>query len=261
MNERQRTQYLEAMGIQTFVPRRVLPAAATPRQAPLPQTPKQPEVNTERQPAAATAPATANRGEPRAAGGMVSGIMGELQERTKRTPAATAEQSAPAKKVLAALDDNPSEQAVHFALSLWRVSPSLLVIDSHQSKQALPTGTLLKNILFAKGLRVDLSRPEVITWPMVGGNGGGWLQAREMVHAFLQARLERQPLASMWLMGEAAYCAVCIGDEGYQQCIGQLRDLSSFACVATVLPSLADMLRNPSLKAPVWQAIKAQKID
>lgn len=264
LNERQRTQYLEAMGIHTFVPRRVLPGAAAPKQAALPQVPAPAQSNPAQQSAATVVPpkagATPAPSTPRAASGMVSGIVGELQERVKRPAGAGEQRSSPAKRVLAALDDKATEQTVHFALSLWRVSPSLLVIDSHQSKQALPTGTLLNNILFAKGLRASLARPEVLTWPMAGGSGG-WLEAREMVHAFLQARLERQPVTSLWLMGEASYRAVDANDEDYQQCIGQLHDLTSFNCVATVLPGLADMLRNPSLKVPAWQAIKAQKID
>lgn len=263
MNERQRTEYLEAMGIQVFVPRWILPAAAPSRQAPLPQpdVSASPELSPEARSSASQPEGPASSSAQRL-GGVVSGIIGELAGQTKsaRVQTEASPQQSPAKRVLDALDEKPAaDESVQFSLSLWRVSDSLLVIDSHQARQALPTGTLLSNILFAKGLCEPLPKPEVLAWP-IGGSEGGWPQACEMVQAFLQARFERQPVQSLWLMGEDAYRAVFSGDNDYQEQLGHLRDLMGLGCLATVLPSLADMLKTPSLKIPAWQAIKAQKI-
>lgn len=269
MNERQRTEYLEAMGIQTFVPRWVLPAAAPCRQAPLPEP-----VEAANAVASVEAPDKPlgqselgqSKGEPRKASiQRVSGIIGELagKEPARAEPkAAPGPAASQAKRVLDVLAGPAPTETVHFSLSLWRVSEGLMVIDSHQTRQALPTNTLLSNILFAKGLRAPLPRSEVLNWPVPGAvdGEGGWTQAREMVQAFLNARFERQPVQSVWLMGEAAYRAVCAAEDDYHENIGQLRDLSALGCLAVVLPSLTDMLRSPSLKAPAWQAIKAQKI-
>lgn len=270
MNEQRRTAYLEAMGIQTFVPRWILPAARPPRQALLPE-PVEPLTVDER-PAAAQVQAHAES-EPRRTStqqvtGVVSGIIGELagKEARRAKPAPAPEDSAqsPAKRVLDVLKGPAPTEVVNFSLSLWRINEGLMVIDSHQARQALPTHTLLSNILFAKGIRTPPGRPEVLNWPMIGGAAdaeGGWLQACEMVQAFLNARFERQPVQSIWLMGEAAYRAVCAGENNYHENMGKMRDLSMLNCLAVVLPGLTDMLKSPSLKAPAWQAIKAQKID
>lgn len=270
MNERQRTAYLEAMGIQAFVPRWVLPAAAPSRQAPLPEP--EPLAAADAVPseelALDEAAVVQANGEPRKApnqrvAGVVSGIMGEL---AGREPAPVEPKADPAtsqaKRVLDVLAEPVPTETVHFSLCLWRVTDALMVIDSHQTKQALPTNVLLSNILFAKGLRASLPRPEVLNWPVPGvvEGEGGWTHAREMVQAFLNARFERQPVQAVWLMGEPAYRAVCSAEGNYQESTGQLRDLAALGCLAVILPSLTDMLRSPSLKAPAWQAIKAQKI-
>lgn len=270
MNERRRTEYLEAMGIQTFVPRWILPAARPSQQAPLPEPEAVESPAKDERPAMAQTQALA-ASETRATStqrvtGVVSGIIGELagQEamRAKPESAPSASIHTPAKRVLDVLEGSPTTEIVSFSLSLWRVSDGLMVIDSHQAKQALPTHTLLSNILLAKGMRTPLSRPEVLSWPMVGGaaDEGGWQQACEMVQAFLNARFERQPVQSVWLMGEAAYRAVCAGEDHYRENMGKMRDLDTLNCLAVVLPSLTDMLKSPSLKAPAWQAIKVQTI-
>lgn len=271
MNERQRAEYLEAMGIHVFVPRYILPSASASRQALLPEPSV---IEAERE--AGSVDTTLNQTErtPVAGGGeqnsnhrvsgLVSGIIDELagKEPVVRSKVPVDAAHSPAKRVLEALEAPAPVETVHFSLSLWRVSESLLVIDAHQARQALPTGTLLSNMLFAKGLSSPLPPSEVLAWPMVGSrpDEGGWLQASEMVQAFLNARLERQPVQFIWLMGEAAYRAVFAGESDYQECFGQLKDLPALGCLATVLPSLQDMLKTPSLKAPAWQAIKAQKV-
>lgn len=267
MNERQRTEYLEAMGIHVFVPRWILPAAAPSVQAPLPAAHVQPAVE---QALDHDGGPPAERQPRKEAGqqvtGLVSDIIGELagkeSVRSGQSSAPADPASSPAKRVLDVLGSAPPVEAVHFSLTLWRVSESLLVIDSHQARQALPTGALLGNMLFAKGLRTQLPSSEVLGWPMVGSKEGegGWEQASEMVLAFLNARFERQPVQYVWLMGEAAYRAVYAGESDYQESIGQLRDLTTLGCSGVVLPSLADMLKSPSLKAPAWQAIKAHRV-
>lgn len=287
MNEQQRTAYLEAMGIQVFVPRWTLPAARPSRQAPLPEPVQShpssqalgnpdfsqsgyDESNGSEPGYGASGHGFSHRETSNPAArnltGMLSGIINQLEAKgsshSKLPPASPAEPAAsPAKRVLDVLAGPAPSEGVRFSLSLWRATEGLMVIDSHQARQALPTSTLLNNMLFAKGWRMPLARPEVLNWPMVGGtDDGGWPQACEMVQAFLNARCERQPVQSIWLMGEAAYRAVCDGSDDYQKNIGHMRDLPTLGCLAVVLPSLTDMLKSPSLKAPAWQAIKEQKI-
>lgn len=268
MDEQRRAVYLEAMGIEMFVPRYILPAATAPVQAPLPAPATlAADVQPDESDSLQGAEGAENPPGPTKVGGMVSGIIGELsgEKSSRAQPRAQqgAEPSSPAKRVLDVLEQPAPAESIHFSLNLWRVSERVLIIDSHQSRQALPTGALLSNILFAKGLRVSLPRPEVLVWPMAGAAVGetGWPHACEMVQAFLKARCDRQPVRTIWLMGEAAYRAVFAGADDHGENIGKLRELGSLGASALVLPSLADILKSPALKAPVWQAVKAQDVD
>jgi hypothetical protein len=281
MNERQRMAYLDAMGVSMFVPRWILPSAAISRQALLPQPVAGEEFEsqldathlsvTDASPTSLDQRSRAGSTQP--VMGVVSGIIGELasKESSRAKSATTPEKRAveevsngsPARAILNALAGADAQAKVRFSLSLWRVNDNLLVIDSHQARQALPTTTLLSNILFAKGIVAPLASAEVLHWPMLASSsagGGGWSEASEMVLAFLRARFERQPAQYLWLMGEAAFRAVCVSDDEYHSSIGQMRDLGGLGCMAVVLPSLADMLTRPELKAPTWQAIKAHKL-
>lgn len=278
MNELQRTEYLEQMGIEVFVPRFVLPAAKASVLALLPvaekiATAEEAPVNLRCAGIATFSPASdsgvaAEPPTPRKVSGVVTDILGALGGGKSSSVDSVVKEVAAKNEPLVALGQ-PSEpkiasEHVEFSLSLWRVSESLLVIDTRHPKQALPTSGLLSNILFAKGLKQRLPAPEVLSWPLFdhAESRGGWSEAGEMVNAFLNARVGVQPVQYIWLMGESAYNSVAHSQsKNYTEQIGAALDMPEFSALALVLPSLTDMLLTPELKRQTWNAIRPYRVD
>lgn len=249
MNERQRMQYLEAMGIAMFVPRWILPGARMSAQLAV----AEPEVEDIAPAPVESVSAPSQSAEmptaPRPVQA-VSEIIDNLRPQA-RFEASPTEEPAPAPTHTAA------EQPEQFALSIWRPVPALMILDTRHTGQALPTNALLENILRAKEMVLPPAKPDILVWPPGGVTSTqGWGAAREMVQAFLQARLERQPARYLWLMGESA-CHAVLPNHAYQDNLGRAINLDSLATLAVVLPSLADMLLQPELKAHTWAAIRS----
>ncbi|NHO64099.1 hypothetical protein G8770_00880 [Aestuariicella hydrocarbonica] len=181
----------------------------------------------------------------------------------------------------------PKTEAVtdpRFALSLWRVSDKLLVVDSRHAELALPTEPLLANILTALGLpRTPLPKADVLRWPMydypLAPKGDD--AARDTILAMLEGRLEMEPVEYVLLMGaEACHYVLppellpATAETGDDASLATARSpglsaVDSFACAlgkavrveplkvtAIVVPSLCDMLQEPELKAQTWKSIQ-----
>lgn len=238
-------EYLEAMGVDMFTPRWVLPGARPSRQCELPVAPAP---GTE----AANAPSVETDREPpprreTSVGALVDTLL----------------QKAPAAPQLPVADvpDSPEpapvpQESAAFALAFWRVHPDVMVVDSRQQK-VLPTEALLQGVLSAVGVTANLPRAEVLTWPMPGGGDKSWPAAREMVQAFLEGRLLSQPVRHLLVMGNDA-CRAVLGDEPDKLVPSGtgVAQLDSFACEAIVTPSLADLLMQPRQKSVLWAALK-----
>lgn len=254
MNEQRRLAYLEAMGVASFAPRWVLPGAAPSQLAPLPVR----LVSEAEHKAPIAKPeswAGADSDTPVAP--VTSNIIGNILNRTelpRRELAGDAPvaDTAPANQV----------QAVRFSLNIWQISPALMVVDSHQPKAALPTATLLSNMLMAKQVPSRLPGLDTLHWPMFKGdfNRSGLSHAREMVNAFIFSRLERQPVRYLWLMGEDAFRAIAPAEADYEHSLGSAVDLPELGCLALIMPSLSDMLLDTSLKPIAWRAIRAYSL-
>jgi hypothetical protein len=152
-----------------------------------------------------------------------------------------------------------------FSLTIWRVSADLMVVDTRDLQQALPTERLLSNILKALGYQLpSLPKANVLKWPMIDNDpaGQGPEEARDMLHAFLDAELLLAPVKHLWLMGSAAATYVLPPSHSYPEVIdSQLVSahpiiLESLATPLVVTPSLVDILLSPSLKAQVWRVIQ-----
>lgn len=265
LNERRRMEYLDAMGIAMFVPRWVLPGAKASAQAAIPR-PHQEEPSAH----AVEAEATAAPQPVQAAVNHLMDALSDQAERLRDTPAsfdtpgetsaegdgnfgkqveATSqvahriqhpesepERSTSVKPAAPPVRSEPAaEVPVRFALSIWRPAPGLMILDSRVAGQALPTHALLENILRAKGLASPPANPDVLTWPPAGvAPPPGWTGAREMLQAFLQARLEHQPASYLWLMGESA-CHAVLDDRVYQDSLGLAVNVDALATLAVVL--------------------------
>jgi hypothetical protein len=269
MNESLRQHYLQALGIESYVPRWVLPGAAeSPLLVPEPDEPDAEAVP----PLAAESEARAPESAPPA---VVKSGAGELLKQ------AVAPQRSGRKPVDA--DNAPKAQVHQFALNYWRVGADIAVLDSRQAGAALPTEQLLLNIGAALDIpHLSLAPATAINWPPPGAAtttadpGQSVSESRAMLQAFLAAQHEKQPLRAALLMGAAAvYHGLSEAELGeaspsdraaLTRILGQrfalsLRHGASEAAPvqeveAIALPGLAAMLKNPTLKAGVWKALK-----
>lgn len=252
MNELQRMQYLEAMGADMFVPRFVLSHAPVPRRAELPQSVEMvgtafaggPAINEEHE----------QRVLPEQAAAVNRIVNLDFQAESRRqTDDCEAEKPVFPPKPIS--ESPPAKETARFSLALWRINNDVLVVDSRRPKAALPTETLLSNILFQLNLlRQPLPRAEFLNWPMAGGNDQGWDAASEMARAFLEGRLLSNPVRYMIIMGSDAGRAILQQDT--LDPVGEKVRMEAFAVDALVLPSLADILYQPELKKRIWQSLQ-----
>lgn len=241
-----RAHYLAAMGVAVYVPRFPLPGALPVRRSSVAATAR-PAVTQRNRPAPVSEHAVRSAG---------SGLLSVNQILDGATP-----RRQPQEEIRPEVPDTSQQEAakhretIRFTLNLWRVSGSLLVIDTHQPRQALPTAALLCNILRAVGQPAELPPGECLRWPILP-DACDLEDARDMVGAFLASRIAAQPVEWIWIMGEAGYKACTSAEEAYERMLGRRLSLTEYGTAAVVLPSLAEMLIQPSLKRITWRAIR-----
>ncbi len=269
-------QYLEAMGIDCYVPRFVLPQAKSSVACELPvandanmspqeslsstielgsssllPTRKADEAKARPQPSSSISEVLSADKKPSVLGGRL--------ESSADTSGSS--QKSPTSSIQSILDvvRAPSKEEVRFALALWQVN-QIQVVDTRQPGDALPTDTLLSNILLSLGcLEGQLPRVERIEWPMVQtAEDKSWKAAREMVQGFLDGRLLSKPVSHFLLFGQDACQAVLGEDKDYSEMCFHSAPIEDYEACAIVLPSLSEILRAPKLKARVWFALKSQ---
>ena len=265
MLERQRLEYLSNLGVESYVPRRLLSGAQAPYviadellvdpSIDNAQVKKdvgmQLEVKSDF--ASADVPAQASHAP------------NSLKALVDDKP--IAEEKIPEKSAVPANEVSipPSTPAIEFALSVWRVHADCLVIDSRQPGSALPTDRLLQNMLRAIGYSLTLlPQSEIIRWPLFKNQNrkanttiSEVDEARAMVHAYVQAQITKQPLKTILIMGETATLYLLGSDKPYSEVNGTLFDHKDWNVNIAVLPSLVSMLENPLEKRIAWQALQA----
>lgn len=293
MTEQLRQHYLKALGIESYLPRWVLPGAAASPACDLPIEEEE-QAETESSPVAVDVE--------RVTAAALAGNAADVRARDEKTPfsdnlfgetkKARASQR-PAPTALA----RPTPQH-RFTLSAWRIAQSVMVLDSRQLQLALPVEQLLLNMSRALGLaQSGLPRGELLRWPLLENSTDNVAQsveqARGMVHAYLAAQHDKQPVDTVLLMGrDAARHALSAADfdsvdqafvepsithllgktfyvprgevvPGGQSLEGNTETGGSetAALRAIVLPSLVALLQKPSLKALVWKAIKPLRVS
>ena len=281
MNELTRAQYLDALGIDTFVPRFVLPAAKPSVLCDLPaanEQGRQREAFTDED-------ASSNQGfeahsirEQLETNESARAITNLLEDQAKpedatevineKAEAVTQQLDAIVSETVSATvstavshtgstaKTSPASSSAKFSLGLWQ-SKDTLFVDSRRAGDALPTQALLLNIMQSVGLESStLSKEEILNWPLVQKDSDqSWSAARAMVTSFLDGRLFSKPCSRFLILGKDAYQAV-IGEESsfIEQLYAELT-IETFEAKALVLPSLSDMLYKPELKRAVWIAL------
>lgn len=251
------------MGIDSYMPRWILPGAPTPEICEFAISAQvqsesggavQPQPAAEVAAVAAELPAASQgaQGAPAAA---------DMLDELARSPAPVeSDMSAAAEATV----ESPKASApvAPFALTVWRVSEALMVIDSRQVQLALPTDRLLSNILRALGYKLpSLPKAEVVRWPfyenkMADQAAGTEIEVREMLHAFLDAHLVLNPAQYLLLMGQEAARYILPAGVDLQNPPSEGVELKELATTAVVTPSLSEMLQAPELKAGTWRVIQ-----
>jgi len=284
LNELQRQAYLSALGIDNYMPRCVLAYAPASVQCALPDVAELSNRAVEPLDSSSRAAVSDIADRPVPIKSLTDELigskseldlrkdenstspdskLGEVLEAFGTKPGTKKDQPLPSKDVVAlvaATDSRPK-----FSLTIWRVSADLMVVDTRDLQQALPTERLLSNILMALGYQLpSLPKANVLKWPMIDNDlgGQGVEDARDMLHAFLDAELLLDPVKHLLLMGSAASTYILPPSHVYPDVIdAQLASahpiiLESLATPLVVTPSLVDILLEPSLKAQVWRLIQ-----
>lgn len=245
MNEYRRQAYLDALGVEQYLPRWRLALAPEPRACALPAA----------QSAARTTEPAGARAAP-SGPAPVSDVLGSLGEAKAPPPEAPAPAQPPVEEATGA----PAvERIAPFTLSIWRSSLPLLVLDAREPRSALPTDRLLRNLLGALGGSDPASiREEVLPWPLVDHPGMHLSaeDARKELHTWLEAELAARPVGRLLLMGENAARYWLPEGTDLEQARWREHRLESFDRPALMAPSLAELLREPLLKRRLWQALQ-----
>ena len=290
MNELSRMHYLDAMGIATFVPRRVLINSAQLKHCVLPIAAEpiaaKPMLD-ERMATPATNSSTpnvasANSDElsPRSVRDLSEGLSDVLAVLGLGDKTKPANKATPESKVAGAalaLTETParvdaehvaeqakaagsalalSQQAASFQLALYELSNAWQLIDSQVPGDALPTTVLLRSILASCCGFDDVPAMELQRWPMHSraNQDQSWHAAADMMFDFLDGRMARKPFTALVLMGDDAARAVLGADidlEAQRFCVSHS---DRFQLPVLVLPALRDLLYQPELKARLWRA-------
>ncbi|GAA5524819.1 hypothetical protein Maes01_01378 [Microbulbifer aestuariivivens] len=265
MHELHRAEYLQALGIPSYVPRYVLPLAPAPRQAQLPVAEAAPQnplprsadqildsVRRQAQPEAQSPQSAHGQTQ----GGLVAParetapqVARELESLVAdtRPPAAVTESRA--EPLVAA---EPLTQVAPFVLSCWWIGDEVLAVDSREPGVALPVEALFNNMVRALGWQ-DLPREqERLRWPMAENRfaaAASASDARDTCSIWLEAASARRPVKSIWLMGQQArdFCAP-VALEGDVTAWNNLHLLA--------MPSLSELLQAPARKREVWQLLQ-----
>ncbi len=261
MLEKQRLTYLVHLGIENYMPRRVLSGAASSSvltdemlavipDNKTPQVPVQATVQAEAETVIAPIPMTAAPS--------IQSILEESEPQVVNKPekqAAVAAENNPTPKI------SSHTQNLRFTLTVWRIEPDVLVVDSREPGAALPTDRLLQNMLRSVGYSLaQLPSSELIRWPLFDEQQSCEQEARAMVQAYISAYCDKAASRAILLMGRNAVRfalnAEEDGDAFYDKHCGDTLMQPQWSVNVGVVPSLADMLHDPLQKRLTWQSLQ-----
>lgn len=281
-NETRRRYYLQALGVDLYYPRQALAGAkASSPVKPLPFESSL-EVVT---PLSSSVSAEVDLSTKSAANEL---IQTPIKAEAKKVPSKkldieleTASKTRKDKNnKLEIVASKPSTASVRFTLRVWRISNQILIVDSRDAELALPTDTLLRNIVVALGFNQnEISKSETLRWPLMRYTDPvqSELDAKAMVQAFIEAQQQKHGFTTVFLLGENSARFALSAKENDEKETNEPPDNTPpdkasnqsktlwktielvEACVGIVLPSLADLLQEPDLKKKTWQCIRHLK--
>ncbi len=252
MNELQRQAYMEAMGVDCYIPRLQLPAAPVSKLCAMPVV----ALQAVSEPAIATKIVT----EPVATGtqSRASGSAAAMQ-------ALFNEGDAPVVKKAAVIqaDNNrgvkPSthqEPVPQFALSIVRGN-NILLLDEGLPATVDPSEylQLIQNMLFALGAGKQNLSIDAFIWPMIRNSQVDQSEtaARQTLQAFLAKQIDQLGASYMLLMGDIV--SQYLVDDALP--VGDLIQHPQLPVMVIRSLSAHRMLTEPQLKRDVWQDLQA----
>jgi len=187
-------------------------------------------------------------------------LIGDILD-TKKT-VKSASQPIGAADILAQLDTKPVT-IEPFSLSIWRPLDGVMIVDSRNTKLALPTELLLNNILRSVFSNQAIKpQEEVLRWPMIENSFAKRTvnDARIELQTWLSVQHEIRPIRQLWLMGANAAIYLLPEFVSYHDSIFQVQGLAESSLSALILPSLNDFLQKPKAKRQLFSAIHRYKL-
>jgi hypothetical protein len=258
MNELQRQYYLSALGVDTYMPRWHLPFAPHSIVCELPAAPINTQSSTKIESKVESVipqsthviKTQSNEASP------VNNLMGDILETKKIVkPAAVPTNAA---DILAQLNTKPVTIDA-FSLSIWRPIDGVMIIDSRNTKLALPTELLLNNILRSIFSNQALKpQEEVLRWPMIENSFAKRTadDARTELQTWLSVQHEIRPIRYLWLMGSNVASYLLPTQTSIADMLFQSVSVADSANHALILPSLNELLQKPSSKQKLFSALR-----
>ncbi|PUA28918.1 MAG: hypothetical protein B0W54_10965 [Cellvibrio sp. 79] len=259
MNEIQRQNYLHALGIENYMPRWQLPFAPQSIACVMPV------INSEALELSSGTQVIIEQA--------ISSVISSIASSSKIESAVAVDvlanldirqkPSAPinATAILQQLEEKKPTAVAPFSLSVWRPLPGFLIIDSRNTTLALPTDMLLNNILRACLIEKFNLSEEVLRWPMIENRFVSRTEAdaRNELQTWLAVENELRPISRLWLLGENAGKYFISADINAIESRWQKIAISGLPgqvqISALFLPSLNELLQNPSDKARLWSTL------
>lgn len=251
INELQRQAYLSALGIENYAPRWLLPSAPVSVACVMPvfDIPIAPITTSPVTLVAATIEAHTQNNNP--APNLLTTITDLGQQ--KKAPLAIN-----AAAILQQLEEKKAPVVQPFSLSVYRPQPGFLIIDSRNTKLALPTEVLLNNFLRAhlRVLQFTLGE-EVLRWPMIENRFVSRTEddARNELQTWLAVENELRPIHALWLMGESAARYWLDKENDWSATCWTIQPIKDSSLQALILPSLNQLLQSPAQKSRLWACL------
>jgi hypothetical protein len=186
----------------------------------------------------------------------VSNLIGNIFESKKITK--TTDLPTNAADILAQLNIKPISIAP-FSLSIWRPIDGVMIVDSRNTKLALPTELLLNNILRAVFSNHPVKpQEEVLRWPMIENSFTMRTEddARNELQTWLSVQHEIRPIRYLWLMGSNAAIYLLPRLLKYTDSLHKVITLGDSAINGLILPSLNELLQNPATKKQLFSVLR-----
>lgn len=261
MNELQRQAYMEAMGVDCYMPRLHLPGAAVSEQCALPELAVATTVSSPVTDTASAAPATTVAPTASSGASESTRAIQALFEQPSRAEVLAQSRSAGSS---ASIDEAvgfiqsaaAKKQAVpRFHLSILR-SSNIMLIDDAIPGHINPDNyrQLLQNVLFALGMGKQPLMLDAFAWPMINNSQIDQSQsaAIQTLEAFLGKQVEQDSIAYLILMGNTATQYLNlepVADTG-------LGKHARLPLQFVHIHSAGLMLDQPSLKPQAWQQLQ-----